>query len=458
MIKLFNESSNNVNDLSTDFIPIANHLLSFIQYFVSNNPGYGYDIISTRRSWYSQKKITTIYDDSSNGLSWYLYGNAISINVYQKVTDQVLDNSNANDYTKNIINFQDGSALTFITACQEWFNNNLLNGNIVKIFGIYPTVKDNINVNINKLEKQYKNDPYVIYWGGLFNGNSNFTHWEGHPGYLPTDISIIRQNFLNTSYQQYDLISNFSNEVANTVPTYTPDELEIIEEDFLSIWKLKCQINHQQSYNLIDLFSWSTNNQYSMSQAIIIYQIKGDYNNVALFKQIQNNTINSSFILDSPLGYQYITYTNEFGEEIEVTTDTQYTLPTDNMQTSDTYDQIQLSLPDTNQSMYNNSLSSVSTSKIVDEITQTSNVIIDPRFMVNEHGMIGDLTINPNKLVTSLDDAIDLTIKSQIFEEMITPPEKVPNKPIKGIIDITSIIQNNPIYAKNSDEMIIPPK
>ena len=98
MIKLFNENSNNLNELKPDFLPIASHLINFISYWVSTNSGYGYDVVCTKRSWHSQKHITTIEDDRKNGLSWYLYGNAISINVFQKITDNIVDNESSTEW------------------------------------------------------------------------------------------------------------------------------------------------------------------------------------------------------------------------------------------------------------------------------------------------------------------------------------------------------------------------
>lgn len=330
MIKLFNENSNNLNELKPDFLPIASHLINFISYWVSTNSGYGYDVVCTKRSWHSQKHITTIEDDRKNGLSWYLYGNAISINVFQKITDNIVDNESSTEYTKNTINFKDNSAVKFISDCQDWLINNPINGNIVKIFGVYPNIKSNINANILSLIEKYKDDPYVVYWGGLFNAGSNFSHWEWHPGYLPSDIYLVRQDFLNTAFDNIDLIEKIQIENVNgTVPTYLDDELEILEEDYLSIWNLKNKINISTPYNIPNLFKWAKSNPHSLKQAYVIYRLKGDYNNANLFNILINEINNYSFvdneltgsgsisINENDMGYRYIKFDNEFSESIE---------------------------------------------------------------------------------------------------------------------------------------------
>lgn len=468
-IKLFNETSNKLSELNAEFLPIVNHLINFISHWVGNNPGYGYEIICTKRSWFSQKKITTIDEDRKNGLSWYLYGNAISINVFQKVTDQLINNESLDEYTKNSLNFKDGSATKFIADCQEWFINNTLDGNVVKIFGVYPNIKSNINVNVSYLTNLYINDPYVIYWGGLFKAGSNFTHWEWHPGYLPSDVYIARQNFLNTSFDSYDLINNLSVESTNgTIPTYLTEELEIIEEDFLSIWNLKNKINLAQSYSIPDVFTWAKNNPYSLKQAITIFNIKGDYNNATFFTYIKNelsnySVVNNSLegsgsisINESEEGYRYITFYNEFGETIEFTFDTLYVLPTDSLPDKNTFDQINLTLPDDSNSVVNGTLSNISEEAIISEIDKTSQVYTDPRFETNEHGMLSDLSINPNKLIDNIEDAKKYANDAMVFEEMITPPIRSLKKSVKGIIDISGVISQKSTPTK-SDEMIIPP-
>jgi hypothetical protein len=466
MLKIFNDFSKDVNDLQSDFIPIANHLLSFIKYFCENNKTYGYEIVCTKRSWYGQKQVTLIAEDNKNGLSWYLYGNAISINVYEKVQDQILDSADSTDYVKNTINFQDGSALTFIEAAQDWFNSNSLNGNIVKIFGVYPNVKSNIGVSSSALTAKYKDDKYTIYWGGLFKGYSNFTHWEWHPGYSPNDISKIRESFLNNVYSQYDILDNLNSESSISGATYLNDEIELIEEDFMAIWKLKCEINLKREYTFFDLITWAKNNPYSLSQIITYSRIIGDYNQYSLFNSLSseissidysNNVLTStSFtITEDDYGHTYFNYYNEFGDKITLLTTTEYILPTDIMPDAETFDQIQLTLDDST-NLVTNTGSNISIDNITKEIEDTSKTYTDSKFDINEHGLIGDLSINTNKLIDSFDNANKLVKANTIFEEMITPPNNKIHTTKKGVIDISKAIKNSKV--KNSDdEMITPP-
>jgi hypothetical protein len=58
----------------------------------------------------------------------------------------------------------------------------------------------------------------------------------------------------------------------------------MIEEDYLSVWKLKNEISLNKSYNLIDVFTWALSNTHTLSQAIIYYTLIGDYNNKTFFQ------------------------------------------------------------------------------------------------------------------------------------------------------------------------------
>ena len=141
--RIYGKHSNDIDSLDPGFIPYANHLLAFISYWVSVNVDYDYEVVITRRSWYSQKKVTTIYEDYKNGLSWYLYGNAISINVFKKKFNELFTTNSSEDVVRETINFKDGSARKFILDANDWFIKNKLTINseerIVKIFGIFPS-------------------------------------------------------------------------------------------------------------------------------------------------------------------------------------------------------------------------------------------------------------------------------------------------------------------------------
>lgn len=468
--KIYNETSVAISELKRAFIPIVNHLIKFLDYWVANNPTYAYDIVRTKRSWYCEKKITTLFEDRKNGLSWYLYGNAISINVYNKTSDQIIDTSSTNDYIKTSLNFDDGSATTFIKACQDWFSANLLDGNVVKIFGVYPSIIYNVKADVNDLLKKYVDDPYVIYWGGLFSGYSNFSHWEWHPGLAPNEISTMRDDFLNTIYDNYDILTALDNEIPYTGNTYLSDDLEIVEEDYLSLWKLKCEINLKKEYTIISLITWAQNNKYSLKEAIIYYSILGDYNNKQLFQILydeadsytfdeNNNIVNSGSLIfyEDDSGNTYFYYYNEFEEKITISTNTIYIMPTDYLPTKDDFDLVELTMSDSSDSVYNNTLSNISESKIAEEINKTSSAYTDIRFEINEHGLIGDLGIDPTKLINDIDTAKTIANSMTIFEEMITPPNRDFVKTTRGVIDISQAIKYS-TNATSFDEMITPPE
>lgn len=466
--KIYKENSTEISNLDSTFQTIINHFITFLDEWIASNTSYSYEIISTGRSWYNQKQVTTIAEDKQNGLSWYLYGKAISINIYTKTSDQLSTTYDSSDYTKNTINFTDGSAKTFIVAAQTWFKSNLLNGNIVKIYGVYPDIATTLTMTSAELTAAHLNDEYTIYWGGLFSGYSNFTHFEWHPGYLTTEIYKIRNNYLNTCYNGYDILTNISSEIPSSSIQYLDDTIEMIEEDYLSVWKLKNEISLNKSYNLIDVFTWALSNTHTLSQAIIYYTLIGDYNNKTFFQYIQDEissitvtntdgiyTLNSSnFTLTYDETSEFtITYYNEFEEEITLNSTDTYVLPYDDP--TEAIDQdFDLSVLE-DSSSDTDTLTNISTNMILSELS-SANQYVNPSFNINEHGMIGDLSINVGKLVTSIDDAQSTVNGALIFEEMITPPNQKDTTRHRGVLDISQIVKN--IKASDySEEMIVPP-
>lgn len=471
MIKIFGEASNEISSLDLGFQPIANHLISFLEYYCKTNNQYSYEVISTSRSWYTQKKVTTNPVDARNGHSWYLYGKAISINIYKNIEDSISTDYSETDYIRNTINIKDGSSTEVMTACQEWFINNTLNGNIVKIYGLYPNIKTTIKFSNSELMAIHKDDPYVIYWGGLFSSGPNYTHFEWHPGYAPNEVYLMRDMYLNNIYGENDVVSILDEEIPDDQLQYTSDELEILEEDLVAVWKLKCEISNNRSYNIIQLIDWAKKNPKSLSMASKYYYMLGDYNNRSLFNILLNDVATIGYdypsnllsINGSDLKVQYdkygnytINFYNEFEELIKIGSSNEYIVPLDNAYDNEDFN-IDLNLTNnSNGKMYNSTLTSETEEGIFSEIALTSKVVVNPKFEVNEHGMLNDITISPLRMMDQK-DTIKLINNSMIFEEMITPPNmKNIKKSTKKILDISKISTN--INTSNySEEMINPP-
>lgn len=479
--KIYKEPSNSLTALEPNFIPYASHILDFVKYWCTINPTYGYELVCTRRSWDSQKKVTTIPDDEKNGLSWYLYGNAISINVYQMVQNQLFEGGDVGDVVHQSLNFNDGSANSFILAAQEWFSVNpvLINGQnrIIKIFGIYPSISKCVNTPLSDLFSTYINDEDVVYWGGLFSGNSNFSHWEWHPGYQPNQVWVVRENFLNSAFNDIDILSLLTEEVQDVTfsKKYLPTYKEIIEEDFISLIKLKTKINLSKEYSVLDLINWALNNPISLDQMILYYHISGDYNTYALFeiiKSIYNNAtitydsngnvqlnangqLTISTLNDGTYSYEYY---NEFSEKINLASDTTYILPVDHKLIDIDFNITELSVDDDIKPVYSDTLTDVTIGQVIENIsdtaTQNSNILFD----INEHGMLGDISIMPEKILT-LDELRKVAARQYVFEERITPPNqiKTSNTNNSKIVDLNLVLATKNYKNNiNVDEMINP--
>lgn len=480
--KIYGEHSNSLDSLDISFNPYANHILNFIKNWVMVNVEYGYEIVSCKRSWYSQKKVTTIYDDNKNGLSWYLYGNAISINVFKKINDQLFEGGSSEDYIKQPLSFIDGSAKTFIVEAQKWFVSNPINidgsDRVLKIFGIYPSIKECINASIIELSAQYKNDPDVVYWGGLFSGHSNFTHWEWHPGYLPNEIWKKREIFLNECFSELDIVEIISSEKQNSTfeKIYLKNNVELLEEDFLSLISLKMNINLSKEYTIVDMLQWVTKNPASVSQMIKYFQVVGDYNNTALLKTISSVSRSATIQYDSnnnPIllgtndllrlvssddGSFSFEFYNEFSEKITVGGDYSLILPVDSKLLEDEFDVIDLTIEDVVFDTYSETLTEVSTKQIIDNISSSANVNSNVMFDINEHGMLDNISIDPSRILGNIEDIEKNILGQMVFEEMITPPNQVIITKTKTpkVLDISKINNNDASIKNNLDEMLTP--
>lgn len=480
-VKIYGEASNKLSSLTPSFVPYAQHILNFIDHWCKTNSEYKYELICTRRSWHSQKKVTTINDDEKNGLSWYLYGNAISINVYKAVQNKLFEGGDVGDSLHESLNFNDGSAKKFIVDAQEWFINNpiSINGSsrTLKIFGIYPNLSKCINVPISTLFSKYLHDEDVIYWGGIFSSGSNFSHWEWHPGYMPNEIWKIREDFLNNAFYGFDFDSLFDEEIQGTtfVKKFLSGNSEIIEEDFLSLIKLKIKINLSKEYSILDLFNWAKDNPRSLNQMINFYKISGDYNNYNLFQIINamapfasiSYDIEGNLILlaggllsaiNTDQGTFYYEFYNEFGEKIQLPSDTTYILPVDHKLLDIDFNLTELNIDEDFKPAYSDTMSDVSMAQVIKNIDDTANLNPNVKFDINEHGMLGDISIMPEKLLT-LEEMKNMAMKQYVFEEMITPPNQVIISSTKNprIIDLNKLLVNKNVKISNKvDEMINP--
>lgn len=506
---VFGITTNELSALVPSFIPIANHILSFIKYWTSINSQYFYEVICTKRSWYGQKEITGNDRDDRNGLSWYLYGNAISINVYSISSEPFSSNDDGKNGIKKTINIKDGSSIKFIKDAQSWFNSNLLNGNVLKIFGIFEDTKDASLL-------AYKDDQYTVYWGGIFDAYTNETHWEWHPGYLPTDLPLVREKYLNNAFL-FDSNSKFINSlndifdfedycVRNTnfvldtekfsflksirrnistanianyyegvvKNTYLSTLYEIIVEDYISMYKLKSKINKLKKVDFFNIFKWAKNNPNSLAQTIIYYSLIGDVRTRAFFNKIKETFSLFTFVddivyynneifdedFDSPFIVGTFTLNkdeennisiethDEYGRLFSISSDTTFFLPNDKMPSDEEFDLIDFD----DETIFSNNTITVVNS----EITELSEKMAIVEHNFNEFGVIADLSFNSDRLKSISEINKTLSIQKS-FEEMITPPnQSSDSKSYK-----TSTIIDLNYYKKitstgNNDEMVNP--
>lgn len=499
--KIYSKSSRKISNLHSDFIPFAECIVAFIDQWCVNggvNDGktYGYEICSTTRSWHAQQNILTGNEYRENGLSWSLYGKGLSINVYYLEEDQLTENSKNVTFVKKCINFVDGSAKRFIEDAQNWFNSHKTsNGFNIKIYGVYPSIKDSIRRDKYDLINEYVNSDDYIFWGGLFSTYSNFTYWEYHPSLMPNEVWKYRQDFLNTSFvsdgnenildlieseesisleesSPTNLIELLTNESSDDItPKYLSPVLELMQEDFISLYNLKIKINTSKRYKVKNLFKWAKENPNSLSQVITYHRISGDYVNSTLFYLISlgdndiiyndnNDPIlqgsNDYFQLSKLVEGEYsLSCIDMFNSKLNFNLENEYTLPVDYMPDSSEFDLIDFEDYDVSIDPNDNEKMSDLAS---DEISRTSSLLVGNSNGVNEFGPISSIDVNPTKPLYNPDELATSISRSNNYNEMITPPEQNTKNLSRNMLDIT--LNGKRFLAdlnKNSNELITPP-
>jgi hypothetical protein len=478
----------------------SNDFIGTLKISIKLNDGstYGYEIVSTKRSWYGQRKILTDADDSHNGLSWNLYGNGMSLLVYKNTVDQLNEFSQQADIVRTSINLEDGSAKVFIEDAQEWFNKHKTrDGKNIKIYGVYPNLKTVLSKSKYELIAMYRDDVSVVYWGGLFSNYPNFTQWEYHPGMMPNEVYKVRQEYLNSSFVSdgnENLLDKITNNEAITyseaksrsnpfgnalefitgsndnIERYLAADIEMIEEDFISFYTLKTNINTSKRIFIKDIFTWAIANPASLKQTIMYYQVQGDLTNTTLFFNVArdlNTVINTDeqeasirgsniFSLVTQNGEYLLSCVDMFGETLTFNLNNSFRLPFDYLPSDDDFDIINLSDNEYNESTEN---PLENTSQIADELTKTSQLYTRPVNEVNEFGPLTAIDINPRNLLPNIDALANEISRERIFEEMITPPDSIYGKEAyKGtVLDITTAGKRN-AAAKSpiGDENVTP--
>lgn len=511
--KIYGELSRKVAKLDEDFRPFAECIIAFIDQWCVNggaNDGrkYGYEICSTVRSWYVQQNIITGKEYKENGLSWSLYKKALSINVYYLEEDQLSETTGSPTMVKKPINFADGSARIFIENAQSWFNaHKTRTGVNVKIYGIYPDLKTAMKKDKLTLKNEYMASTDTVFWGGLFSTYSNFTSWEYHPGMMPNEVWKLRQEFLNNSFtvdgnqdildlldlteaittqeaedslSASSVVSDLWDRLVNPkgganspeIVKYLSTTLEIMEEDFISLYNLKSNINTISKYKVENLFDWVKANPYSLQQTITLFRLSGDTNNSTLFYRLQKESGNSIAIGDD--GVPYLTQSSSFsivGDEdgnysltcydmfndlITFAFDLEYTLPVDYMPDSGDFDIINITDVDAD-------IDSSNPIALADgagnEIGNTAATLSGNGNGVNEFGPLSSLDINPAKALYNADAIATAASRNKNYNEMITPPMAVDNSKSKSVMDVT-VLGKRLAAGLNSkaNEMIQPDK
>ena len=511
--KIYGTLSRKISKLDPTFMPFAECIVAFIDQWceaggAGDGPQYGYEIISTTRSWYVQQQIITGNEYRENGLSWSLYGFGLSINVYYLVDDQLSDGDGTITKVKTCINFANGSAKKFIEDAQVWFSTHKTRtGKNIKIYGVYPDLKTAIKNGKYQLESDYLETDDTVFWGGLFSVYSNFTSWEYHPLMMPNEVWKLRQSYLNKCFVSdgnqnimdlieanesityseandiigsntvLELLAYITGSNKKTITKYLSTVLEIMEEDLLSMYSLKTTINTTSQYQIPSLFAWASSNPASLSQTILKYRICGDMENAALFYLISNELTNSiaydsnnvpyltgtsSFtIVGDDYGSYYLTYSDVFGETIQVPLTTGYRLPCDYMPDSADFDLIDLSDDDSstgsNANGDGNPLNNLGNAG--DEISSLASQLIPNTHGINEFGPLSNIGIDPKKAYYNADTLADSLYRSKNYNEMITPPMSIDLAKSTAVLDITTIGKRFAAELTSSvNEMIQPDK
>lgn len=509
--KIYGNLSRKLANLDDSFRPFAECIIAFIDQWcvnggVKDGRVFGYEICSTKRSWFVQQNILTGNQYRDNGLSWSLYGKAMSVNVYYLEDDQLSELSGTVTKVKKQINFEDGSAKTFIEDAQAWFNNHATRtGTKIKIYGVYPSLEKAIKSDKSVLEYEYRKVEDTVFWGGLFSSYSNFTNWEYHPGQMPNEVWKLRQDFLNTSFVSdgnqdlveriealesityseasktisYNPLSAIVDLVTNSKPVeiikYLSTTLEIMEEDFISLYNLKVNINSSSTYPVLSLFKWAAANPKSLLQTILLYRLSGDVKNSTLFYLISMNhssdivfgdddvpaMVNAgSFSIVNEDDTYYLKCTDMFGDEQRFDLYHTYKLPCDYMPDSADFDLIDIN--DVDESEIHsvtpgNNLDG--TQAIGKEISDMAGIIKGGKNGVNEFGPISSIGIDPRKAMYNAEAIAKSVYRAKNYNEMITPPESSILPKSTATLDVTRLGKRF-VAEKTSrvNEMIQPDK
>jgi len=486
--KIYGTLSRKIAKLSPEFIPFAECIVAFIDQWCTNGGAkdgrkYGYEICSTARSWFVQQNIITGTQYRENGLSWSLYGKALSINVYYLEEDQLSESNGSTTYVKKTINLADNSAKTFIENAQVWFSaHKTRTGKNIKVYGVYPDLKTAIRKGKYTLQSEYLDSDDTVFWAGLFSTYSNFTSWEYHPGQMPNEVWKLRQNFLNTSFvsdgnqniadrienneaitfeeadklQTTDVLSSIASYVGFTnnvqLVKYLSTILEIMEEDFISLYNLKININTSSKYTVESLFKWSKANPYSLAQVLTNYRLSADVDSSVLFYLISREPDNdiayddngdpyllqsSAFKIEgSEDSEYYLTCTDMFGDTLRFAFKNTYKLPCDYMPDSGDFDLIDLSLGESDpEDTPGNPMDGAEGAG--SEISNTSAILTSNANGINEFGPIASIEVDSRKLLYNSDSLADSIFRNKNYNEMITPPNQLDPSKAKAIVDVT---------------------
>ena len=489
--KIYGEQSRKISKLSAEFMPFAECIIAFIdQWCTAGGDGsgrkFGFEICSTKRSWFVEQNILTGSEYSNNGLSWNLYGNGLSVSVYYLEEDQLHETSGKVDLIKKPINFEDGSARVFIESAQKWFNTHpTRTGKYVKVYGVYPDLKTAIKTDKYKMASDYLSKDDTVFWGGLFSTYSNFTQWEYHPGYMPNDVWKIRQAYLNSCFTtdgNQNIVERIDNFEAIThkeatdklgpnflsgalsyvgidikveLTKYLNTILEIMEEDFLSMYNMKVAANTSSMYTVDSLFKWAKNNPYSLAQTITKYRLQGDTENSVLFYNLMHDSENSIAFgvsdnaelanSSSPFkltttedGKNYLNCPDMFGDMLKFDLASTYKLPCDYMPSSADFDLIDLTgVEGDNVDSSENPLAGITGAG--NEINKMAGLITDPANLVNEFGPLSGIGIDSRKALYNADSIADAIFRNKNYNEMIIPPNSTNIQSSSAIVDVTSI-------------------
>jgi hypothetical protein len=351
----------------------------------------------------------------------------------------------------------------------------------VKIYGAYPDTNTAIRKGKFALEDEYLTSSDTVFWAGLFSTYSNFTSWEYHPGLMPNEVWKIRQSYLNTCFvsdgnqnilDRIEACENityseakarqFSDPLSSVVSylggnlnveliKYLSTSLEIMEEDFLSLYNLKVNINTSSQYTVDSLFKWAKANPYSLLQTLTLYRLKADVESSVLFYLISNEIDNeilyndngdpylvqsSAFkITSDDQGEFYLNCTDMFNDSLTFPFTKIYVLPCDDMPDSSDFDLIDLNGMTEDEA--GNPLDNAQLTTA--EISKTASALSTPTGGINEFGPLTAIVVDPRKLLYNADTLADSIYRTKNYNEMITPPDQPNTSSSKAILDVTVI-------------------